>query len=112
MNLQEEYNKMPAPLQQVIRGSKEKDLMLLLYIIESQYDKTQQVLEVAGVPNPKPCKKCYGRYIEGFKYPDARVVAGELVRGREVVVLCNCVHKQLEKIKKLNVEWEVINGKE
>ena len=106
MNLQEEYNKMPAHLKAYIKSSLEKEKMLLLYIIETQFDKVQQVLESAGIPNPKPCSKCYGRYQEGFKYPNAQYVEGELVKGEPVVVLCNCVYKQLKNMSGVTIDWE------
>ena len=107
MDFYEEFKRMPPPLRAIVRANPNKEEMLLLYLIETQFNKTQEILEASGVPNPKPCKKCYGRYRTGYKYPDAHMIEGELVKGKEIIVLCDCVHKQLKKREgKLLVEWE------
>ncbi len=113
MDFHEEFKRMPTPLRAMIRANPNKEEMLLLYLIETQFDKMQEILEASGVLNPKPCKKCYGRYRTGFKYPDTKIVAGELIKGREVVVLCQCIHKQLKKREgKLLIKWERDDAKE
>jgi len=110
IDFQYEVDQMPEHLRTYLRtqpDKNKKEEMVILYTLETNFDAVLDILESIGYSNPKGCKKCYGRFHEGYKYPDAAIVAGELVKGRSVVVICNCVRKLIvRRNKKLEIEWE------
>lgn len=113
IDFQNEVDKMPEHLRTYLNtqpDKRKKEEMVILYTIETNFDEVEEVLKSIGYKNPKGCKKCYGRYYEGFKYPYARMVDHDLVKGEPVVVLCSCIKKLISKrLVKLDLEWEKKN---
>jgi len=100
MDFQKTLDDLPPQLKFILakRTMKQREDMIVLKAIEDNIDKAEDILVSAGVPTPKPCKKCWERWFVGKR--------------NGVPLLCKCVSKNLRRREgKLLINWESLDGK-